>query len=200
MSVKKVYDNRFLKMYDNEHKEGAHYMFASRRNESDLFIMKPDAVSCVTILKFPDEEAKLLLSYEYRYPVEKALLSPTAGCMDPDDKSVVETAIREVYEELGLTITENDRVEMINPMVFSSPGMTDESNALVLCVLNVENENQINREHIEGDELFTGYELLTKEQAKEIIQNGVDKNGIPYPVYTWCALMYFISDMWKENN
>ena len=113
---------------------------------------------------------------------------------------MVETAIREVYEELGLTITENDRVEMINPMVFSSPGMTDESNALVLCVLNVENENQINREHIEGDELFTGYELLTKEQAKEIIQNGVDKNGIPYPVYTWCALMYFISDMWKENN
>lgn len=197
MNVKKVYDNRFLKMYDIEHKEGAHYMFSSRRNEQDLFKMKPDAVSCVTILVFPNGEAKLLLSYEYRYPIGHAILSPTAGCMDPTDESVEETAIREVYEELGLTITEKDKVQMINPMVFSSPGMTDESNALVLCLLHVDNENQINRDHIEGDELFTGHELLTKDQAREIIQNGVDKNGTPYPVYTWCALMYFISDMWK---
>ncbi|MBQ8626767.1 MAG: NUDIX hydrolase [Agathobacter sp.] len=197
MNVKKVYDNRFLKMYDIEHKEGAHYLFSSRRNEQDLFKMKPDAVSCVTVLVFPNGEAKLLLSYEYRYPIGHAILSPAAGCMDPTDESVEETAIREVYEELGLAITEKDKVQMINPMVFSSPGMTDESNALVLCLLHVDNENQINRDHIEGDELFTGYELLTKDQAREIIQNGVDKNGIPYPVYTWCALMYFISDMWK---
>ena len=39
--------------------------------------------------------------------------------------------------------------------------------------------------------------LLSKEEAMEILKNGKDKDGIFYSVYTYCCLMYFISDLWR---
>ena len=48
-----------------------------------------------------------------------------------------------------------------------------------------------------GSECFDGFELLSKEEAMEILKNGKDKDDIFYSVYTYCCLMYFVSDLWR---
>ena len=60
----------------------------------------------------------------------------------------------------------------------------DESNALVKIVLNRDSLNGMSQEGAVGGELFDGFDLLTKAQAKKIREDGVDEHGIYYSVYT----------------
>ena len=208
--VKPLFESKFIKVFDLQYEEGKHYFDATRRPLEHLMAIKsdeefktalPDAVTCVVIVTLPGEEPKLLLDYEYRYPAGQFLLSPPAGLLDPEDASCAEpllaTAKREIEEETGLVLDESDKLFVINPLLFSTPGMTDESNALVCAVINLENTSSLSQEGAVGSECFNGFELLSKEEAQKILANGRDNNGIFYSVFTWAALMYFISDLWK---
>ena len=75
--------------------------------------------------------------------------------------------------------------------------MTDESNALVCVVLNDHDLSGLTQDGAEGQECFDGFSLITKDEAKKILKDGVDNRGHFYSVYTWAALMYFSLDMWK---
>ena len=208
--VKPLFESRFIKVFDLQYEEGKHYFDASRRTANNLMAVKseeefkqslPDAVTCVVILNIKDEEPKLLLDYEYRYPAGQFLLSPPAGLLDPEDAAsehpLLATATREIEEETGLTIKENDKLFTINPLLFSTPGLTDESNALVCAVVNLEDTSGLTQTGAVGSECFDGFELITKEEASKLLNNGRDKNGIFYSVFTWAALMYFVSDLWR---
>ena len=83
----------------------------------------------------------------------------------------------------------------MNPLVFSTPGMTDESNALVQIILNREEMPKVSQEGVVGTECFDGFLLLTKEEAQKILKDGVDGQGLFYPLYTWAALMCFVTGM-----
>lgn len=48
-----------------------------------------------------------------------------------------------------------------------------------------------------GAECFDGFVALTIDDAGRILKQGTDDKGIFYSVYTWAALMYFVSGMWK---
>jgi len=154
----------------------------------------------------PGEEPRLFLSYEYRYVTGQFLLSPPAGLIDPSDREAAEdagraallAAARELHEEAGLTVTDRDSLSLVSPLVFSSPGMTDESNALVLAVFRRNALAELSQDGAEGSECFDGYVLLTKDDARRILKNGCDDNGIFYSVYTWMALTYFVTDLWKD--
>jgi ADP-ribose pyrophosphatase len=209
--VQEILDKKFIRVFDLQYAEGAHYFDATRRAKEDIVAIKseeefkkmlPDAVSCVVIVLLPGKEPQLLLSYEYRYPTGRFLLSVPAGLLDPEDKDeaepIVTTAIREIHEETGIVVdTRRDTVESINPFLFSSPGMTDESNALVKVVLHLDNLDQLDQTGAVGQEFFDGFCFVNKEKAAELLKNGVDDKGHFYSVYTWAALMYFVSDMWK---
>lgn len=190
---------------------GKHYYNATRRSKDNVMAVKssaefraslPDAVTCVVILNITGQEPKLLLHYEFRYPAGQFLLSPAAGLLDPEDAEtenpVLATAKREIFEETGLSVKDTDKLFTINPLLFSTPGMTDESNALVCAVVRLEDTSSLSQAGAVGAECFNGFELLTKEEAKNLLQNGRDKEGIFYSVFTWAALMYFVSDMWKD--
>lgn len=209
-NVKPQFESKFIKVYDLQYKESKHYFNATRRSLADLMAIKtdeefiaalPDAVTCVVILNIKNEEPRLLLNYEFRYPTGQFLLSPPAGLLDPEDMNssdpLLATAKREIEEETGLTLSENDLIFTINPLLFSTPGMTDESNALVCIVVNLNDTDSLTQSGAVGSECFDGFELLTKAQAMEILKSGKDKNGIFYSVYTWSALMYFVTDMWR---
>lgn len=171
-------------------------------------------------------EPCLLMNCEFRYPTGQYLLSVPAGLIDREDVEtisgykaqidmdnnnadsnawtieknnsiLIKTAMRELHEETGIVITEADEVSVINPCLFSTPGMTDESNALVKIVLNRDSLNGMSQEGAVGGELFDGFDLLTKAQAKKILEDGVDEHGIYYSVYTWAALTYFVADLWR---
>lgn len=206
--VENVFDTRFLKVFGLEYIEGRQYMTATRRTREELVALKkgkafeemlPDAVSCVVILN--GQEPRLLLTYEFRYPLGQYILSVPAGLIDPDDKEkaepIIETAIRELKEEANIELGDKDRIEIINPVLFSTPGMTDESNALVCVVIDESNQQNLNHDGCEGTELFEDFEMLTKDEALRILKQGRDDKGIYYSMYTWAGLMYFVSDMWK---
>lgn len=199
-NVVSLLDKKFIKVFDIQYKMGSHYYNATRRDENNLVCtktkeqfqqMKPDAVSCVLI---DETQEKIVLTYEYRYPTGQFLLSVPAGLMDEKDTDVLDCAIREIKEECGLDI-QKENVKVINPLLFSSPGMSDESNALV-CAL-CKGVSGLNSNGAQGSELFDGFVLLSKEEAKEILKNGKDANGIYYSIFTWAALSVFVYDMWK---
>ena len=209
--VAEVTDKKFLRVFDLQYAEGKHYFDATRRplenivatkTEEEFKTMLPDAVSCVVICEKTGEDPKLLLSYEYRYPTGRFLLSVPAGLLDPEDANtkepVVTTAIREIHEETGVVVDKSkDVVKIINPLLFSTPGMTDESNAIVCVILKDHDLSGLTQDGAEGQECFDGFSLITKEEAKKILKNGVDDRGHFYSVYTWAALMYFALDLWK---
>ena len=209
-NVTPLFDSKYIKVFDLEYEKGKHYFDASRRTKENLMAIKtdeafkralPDAVSCVVILKIADDEPKLLLTKEYRYPAGQFLLSPPAGLLDAEDENeeqpLLATAKREIEEETGLVLTEHDRLHVINPLLFSTPGMTDESNALVCAVVHANDTSALSQEGAVGTEQFDGFALLTKEDALRILKNGRDDDGIFYSIFTWATLMYFVSDLWK---
>lgn len=203
-------DAKFIRVFDLQYAPDKHYFDATRRTIDDLVAIKtedefkamlPDAVTCIVILKIKDTEPKLLLTNEYRYPTGQFLLSPPAGLLDAKDIStnnpLISTAIREIKEETGLDVKETDSVFVINPLLFSSPGMTDESNALVGAIIHLEDTSSLNQDGAEGSEVFDGFQLLSMEEATTILKRGTDDNGIFYSVYAWAAMMYFVSNMWR---
>ena len=209
-NIEPLFDSKFIKVFDLQYEEGKHYYDATRRSldrlaaiksDSEFRAMLPDAVTCVVILKVKDEEPKLLLTKEYRYPAGQFLLSPPAGLLDPEDEAekepVLAAAKREIQEETGIQLSEQDTLSVINPLLFSSPGMTDESNALACAVIHLEDLSALSQDGAVGSECFDGFRLLSAAQAKEILKAGKDQDGLFYSVYTWAALMYFVSDLWR---
>lgn len=204
------FESKFLNVYDLNYAPGRHYYDASRHGKDDLVAIKseddfkcmlPDAVTCFVIIKTPGDEPKLLLEREFRYPCGRFLSGPPAGLLDATDKDSqcpqIATAKREIFEETGIKVTERDKIFVVNPLAFSTPGMTDESNALVCAVLEREDLSSLTTEGAEGSECFEGLFLLTKEDAKRYLKNGKDDRGYFYSMYTWAAMMYFVSDMWQ---
>ncbi len=204
-------ETKFLKVFDLQYAPGKHYFDATRHSKENLVALQsdeacrnmlPDAVTCIVIVQEAEQEAKLLLTYEFRYPTGQFLLSPPAGLIDPQDKEkeqpLLETAAREIHEETGLTVSETDTMHVVNPCLFSSPGMTDESNALVCAVLHPKDLSQLTQAGTVGSEYFDGFVLLSKAEAQEILRQGRDAHGMFYSVYTWAALLYFVSGLWDE--
>lgn len=203
--VKKVYDSKFIKLYDMRYKEGAHYYCASRREEESLpallpeggyKTLLPDAVSCIVVLHVKGESPKLLLNWEYRYPAGQYLLSVPAGLIDKEDlereDALAYTAARELLEETGIMITPQDEIKIVNPFVFSTPGMTDEGNALVYIGLHRDKMPPLSQSGAVGSEKFDGFKIIDKKEAQEYLIRGRDEHGVYYPLYTWAALMFFL--------
>ncbi len=205
-SIDMLCETKFLSCYDLRHAEGKHYYEASRRKKEDLVVRKtdaefremlPDAVTIAVVLHLPGNETRLLMSYEYRYPAGQFLLSPVAGLLDPEDRQkadpLVTAAVREIREETGLAVKESDRVYVLNPCAFSTPGMTDESNAFLCAEITLDSLDGLNQNGAEGSELFNGFELLDRERAREIFRTGRDEHGNFYSLAAWMVLSIFLS-------
>ena len=209
-NVETLLDKKFLRVYDLKYAPGKHYFNASRRPLEELACVKdddafrrmtPDAASCVVVLRVAGEEDRLLLTREYRYPAGRILLGIPAGLVDPEDRDAaepaIETAKREIREETGLTVKDTDRVFVINPLLFSSPGMTDESNALVCAVLDLQDLSGLSNGGQTGAEQITDFVTITREEAQKLLRDGRDDRGYYYSVYTWASLMTFVTGMYQ---
>ncbi len=209
--VKTLLDTRFVKVFDLQYAEGKHYYDATRRDLDHLTAVKddeafqamiPDAVSCFVIVETKDAPPKLLLNWEYRYTAGQFLLSVPAGLIDPEDAETacpaLTAAAREIQEETGLQVCAGDSLTLVSPLVFSTPGLSDESNALACAVLHPENLDGLNQTGAVGSEMFDGFKLVDENEAKKLIRDGRDEHGVFLPLYTWAGLMWFVSGMWKS--
>jgi len=204
-NVDTLYDARFLKLYDLRYRPEKHYFSASRRKADELVALKsdnefrtmlPDAVTIAVVLHLPGEKPKLLLSYEYRYPVGRFLLSPIAGLLDPEDREdenpLCSAAAREIFEETGIRVAETDKITVLNTCAFSTPGMTDESNAFLSADIMLADTTMLNQSGAVGSELFDGFELVDADVATSLYKSGRDKNGNTFSLATWAVLGWFV--------
>ncbi len=205
-NIETLYENRFLKCYDLRYAEGKHYYESSRRKKDELVVRKndpefknmlPDAVTIAVVLHLPENDTRLLMSYEYRYPIGQFLLSPVAGLLDPEDRNceepLISASVREIKEETGLTVKPDDKVYVLNPCAFSTPGMTDESNAFLCAEITLDDTDILNHKGAVGTELFDGFELLDRARAEKIYRDGRDEKGNFYSLAAWMVLGIFLS-------
>ncbi|MBO7402361.1 MAG: NUDIX hydrolase, partial [Lachnospiraceae bacterium] len=80
-----------------------------------------------------------------------------------------------------------------NPCAFSTPGMTDESNAFLCAEISLENTDGINQCGAVGTERFDGFEVLDREQARKVFETGRDRHGNFYSLATWAILAFFLA-------
>lgn len=126
--IKKV-GSRFLSYYELEaiHRDGSvsPYYMVSRNSD-------PTALKAVTGENSPDGvviygvyQDQVVLVRQYRYPIGAFVYEFPAGLVEPGE-DMEQAAIREMYEETGLTLTPIPVSSFGRPF-FTTVGMTDES-------------------------------------------------------------------------
>ena len=163
-------ETKYLKLYDTEYTnrvgEKRNWTIASRKpieNLKDTFFNGiEDKVDAVAIVAKHIEENKLVLIKQFRVPINNYVIEFPAGLIDGEEE--IEKAIkRELKEETGLDLVEIHE-ERSNRKVYLSPGMTDESIAMMYCSC----KGDVSLENLENDEDIEVL-LLDKEEVKELL-------------------------------
>ena len=127
--IEKKVGSRFLSYYEMEavHRDGSvspYYMVSRNPN--------PDSLKAVTHKNAPDGvviyglyQDKVVLVRQYRYPIGGFVYEFPAGLVEPGE-DMEAAAIRELYEETGLTLHPIPCGSYGRPF-FTTVGMTDES-------------------------------------------------------------------------
>lgn len=161
-----------------------HYLVASRAEKIGDLKAISGKVDADAVAMFASCENKLILIRQFRYPVGDYIYELPAGLVD-DGEDVYEAAIREMFEETGLHFTpDENKLSCFGKPYFSSPGMTDETCAIVAgyCKGNPTNANQEASEDIQvifADTLEC-YRILKEEKT--------DMRT------AWAILMWIMSD------
>lgn len=132
-TIQKKTDNKYLNFYEMEvtFKDGSKgpYYMASRNED-------PQTLNAVTHRNKADGVVvcsvyggdRLVLIKQFRFPVNDYVYEFPAGLIDPGE-DVSAAAVREIYEETGLTFTPRDGGSCSRPF-YTSVGLTDEACAM----------------------------------------------------------------------
>lgn len=127
--IAKKVGSRFLSFYELEavHRDGSvspYYMVSRNPDQSSLKALTgknpPDGVVIYSLY-----QDKVVLVRQYRYPIGTFVYEFPAGLVEPGE-NMEQAAIREMYEETGLTLTPVPCGSYGRPF-FTTVGMTDES-------------------------------------------------------------------------
>ena len=130
--IEKKTNTRFLNFYELEaiHRDGrvSPYYVSSRAKEVDQLKAvtgrnDPDGVILYGV--YGEEKDKVVLIRQYRYPLGGYVYEFPAGLVEPGE-DMLSAAIREMYEETGLTFIPREASSYSRPF-FTTVGMTDES-------------------------------------------------------------------------
>lgn len=169
--AKKITDNKFLNMYELEAQQRNGtvfpYQVASRAKSVDDLIAVSGKIKADAVAICSTYEDKLVLIKQYRYPVGNYIYELPAGLID-NNETIIEAAKREMFEETGLEFVPNKENEWNIKPWLSSPGMTDETCAVVFgeCFGDPTNQNQEESEDIQVI-------LADKEEALRILNNEI---------------------------
>ncbi len=164
-------ENRFLNLYEfqAERRNGkvAPYFVASRAVEQEGLKalskeISPDGVIIYGV--YGEQKDKLVLVKQFRYPINDYVYEFPAGLVEPGE-DMLEAAIREMYEETGLTFVPGKADKAYSKPFFTSTGMTDECCGTVYgyCSGIPSNSHQEESEDIEVI-------LADKEECKRILR------------------------------
>jgi ADP-ribose pyrophosphatase len=144
--AKKLTDEKWLNLFNVKYvaKTGAEksWQLATRQKEPKCMTGKYDRPDAVFIVPFHKLKDKLVITREYRVPLNDYEYGFPAGLVDAGE-SVEEATRRELREETGLTVS---RFIKMSPPIYSSAGMTDESVAMVYVECEGQPSNSANTE------------------------------------------------------
>jgi len=163
-------ETKFLSLYNSEYlnKVGKNksWIIASRKDYNTLKEQfwgnreeKVDAVVIVAIHKATD---KLVLVRQLRVPINDYIYELPAGLIDGNE-GIVTALKRELKEETGLDLLDICD-EVGREKVYLSPGMTDESVALIYCTC----EGTVSKEYLEEDEDLECI-MVSREEAGKLL-------------------------------
>lgn len=169
-NIKTLSKTKYLSLYSADYinKKGniKNWTIASRKDietiENKFFYGEEDKIDAVVIVAKHVDEDKLVVIRQFRVPINDYVIELPAGLIDGNEK-FEEAVRRELKEETGLNLIDID-IEGTKEKAYVSPGMTDESVALVKCTCN----GVVSKEHLEEDEDIEVV-MLSKEDAKKII-------------------------------
>lgn len=191
--VNKQTDNKFLNLYELEtvkrNGSASKYFVASRIADADRIKAvthenKPDGVIIYSV--YGPQKDKVVLIKQFRYPLNAYVYEFPAGLVEPGE-NMQEAAVREIWEETGLTFVPAQHSEAFSRPFFTTVGMTDESCGTVYgyCDGIPTNSGQEDTEDIE-------IVIADREECKRILR---EEN-----VAIMCAymLMHFVHQ--KEGD
>ena len=161
-NIKEVSLGRFLNKYLLEYDVDGEYFpyeVVSRNKLTDKTTLGTTSNAVEIIAKF--EDGDILVSKEFRYPINDFCWEFPAGLIDEGETPEI-AAARELKEETGLDVVSIDKVL---PMAYSSAGMTDEA---VTTVFMTVKGNIIGSDNTH-EEIYS-YKL-SKEDIKELISD-----------------------------
>mgnify|MGYP001036141636 CR=1 FL=1 len=191
--IKKQTENKFLNLYELEaerrnHKTYPYYMASRSSNPETLKINThentPDGVIIYGVHGVNKD--KVVLVKQYRYPIDDYIYEFPAGLVEPNEK-IKDAAVREFYEETGLTLSPIEVLDGYSKPFFTTIGMTDESCGTIYGYCDGVPTN-IHQESSEDIQIV----LADREECKRILKE--EKVAI------MCAymLMHFIHN--KESD
>ena len=188
-SIKKQTDNRYVNLYNikatSVHDTPVNYLVASRAKDVDSLKITtrrndPDGVIIYAI--YGEAHDKVVLIRQYRYTLGDYIYEFPAGLVEPDE-NYHEGAIRELYEETGLSLSPIQVPDAYQKPYFTTVGMTDESCATVYGYASgaISTKAQEDTEEIE-------VVLADRQEVKRILKE--EKVAI----MTAYMLMHFLKD------
>ena len=194
-SSRKLTAEKWLNLFDVSYidKTGDEksWQMASRHNEPKCLTgnyRRPDAV---VIVPFHTARNKMVITREYRVPLDGYEYGFPAGLVD-NGESVEQAAQRELIEETGLTVS---RFIKASPPIYSSAGMTDESVAMVYVECEGEPSNSANSDSELIEILF-----IAPDEALDLLNDATLK----FDAKAWLAISQFAendaNDKLKSNR
>jgi len=126
---------------------------------------------------------KLVLIEEFRIPAKGNIIALPAGMVEPGE-DIYEAAEKELFEETGLSI-DTACVRRNSPMLYNSPGMTDEQSAIVF----VKAKGKLTNKNIGASEMI----MPMLKSCKEVINLLEDASNkkIKMGTKVWFACILF---------
>ncbi|RAK11069.1 ADP-ribose pyrophosphatase [Halanaerobium saccharolyticum] len=163
-----IYEGNILKLYRDE------VEFPNKHKSTREVVEHSGGVSVLA----ENEEGKILLIRQYRYPVDEVIYEIPAGKLELEEK-VEECARRELREETGYTAEKFSKLFEF----FPTPGYSTET----IYIYQAENLKYVGRDLEEGE--YIEVVPQTKAELKELMQSGKIKDS-----KTLIAVMHYLGD------
>ena len=154
------------------------WQMASRQNEPKCLTGSYHLPDAVVIVPFHTVKNKMVITREYRVPLDGYEYGFPAGLVD-NGESVQQATRRELMEETGLTVS---RFIKISPPIYSSAGMTDESVTMVYVECEGEPSNSANTDSELIEILF-----ISPDEALDLLND----TTLKFDAKAWLAISQF---------